>query len=126
MPALAIAAELRRQRPDLEPVLVGAERGIEKTLLPTRKYRHVLLPAEPRRRRTARREVASLSSRRPAGSSIVSPSWAQRLRLPPVPGLTRHPTRDPERDASRTRHGLLSSRVSFISAPRGQAHLHGV
>ena len=32
MPALAIAAELRRHRPDLEPVLVGAERGIEKTL----------------------------------------------------------------------------------------------
>ena len=51
MPALAIAAELRRQRPDLEPVLVGAERGIEKTLLPTRDFRHVLLPAEPLYRR---------------------------------------------------------------------------
>lgn len=51
MPALAIAAELRRQRPDLEPVLVGAERGIEKTLLPTREFRHVLLPAEPLYRR---------------------------------------------------------------------------
>jgi len=47
MPALAIAAELRRQRPDLEPVLVGATRGIERTLLPTRDFRHVLLPAEP-------------------------------------------------------------------------------
>jgi len=51
MPALAIAAELRRRRPDLEPVLVGAERGIEKTLLPTREFRHVLLPAEPLYRR---------------------------------------------------------------------------
>ncbi len=51
MPALAIAAELRRQRPDLEPVLVGAERGIEKTLLPTRHVRYVLLPAEPLYRR---------------------------------------------------------------------------
>lgn len=51
MPALAIAAELRRQRPDLEPVLVGAERGIERTLLPTREFRYVLLPAEPLYRR---------------------------------------------------------------------------
>jgi len=47
MPALAIASELRRRRPDLEPVLVGAVRGIEKSLLPTRDFRYVLLPAEP-------------------------------------------------------------------------------
>jgi UDP-N-acetylglucosamine:LPS N-acetylglucosamine transferase len=32
-------------------VLVGAERGIEKTLLPTRGFRHLLLPAEPLYRR---------------------------------------------------------------------------
>ncbi len=51
MPALALAGELRRQRPDLEPVLVGAVRGIERTLLPTRDFRHVLLPAEPLYRR---------------------------------------------------------------------------
>lgn len=51
MPALALAAELRSQRPDLEPVLVGAARGIERTLLPTRDFRHVLLPAEPLYRR---------------------------------------------------------------------------
>ncbi|HEX5004265.1 MAG TPA: UDP-N-acetylglucosamine--N-acetylmuramyl-(pentapeptide) pyrophosphoryl-undecaprenol N-acetylglucosamine transferase [Gemmatimonadales bacterium] len=51
MPALALAAEIRRQRPDLEPVLVGAERGIERDLLPTRGFRYVLLPAEPVYRR---------------------------------------------------------------------------
>lgn len=51
MPALALAAELRRQRPDLEPLLVGAVRGIEKSLLPTRDFRYVLLPAEPLYRR---------------------------------------------------------------------------
>ena len=51
MPALAIAAELRRRRPDLEPVLVGAVRGIEYSLLPTRDFRYVLLPAEPLYRR---------------------------------------------------------------------------
>ncbi len=47
MPALAIATELRLQRPDIEPVLVGAVRGIERDILPTREFRHALLPAEP-------------------------------------------------------------------------------
>lgn len=51
MPALAIATELRRQRPDLEPVLIGAERGIEARLLPTRDFRYHLLPSEPLYRR---------------------------------------------------------------------------
>ena len=51
MPALALASEIRRQRPDLEPVLVGAVRGIESSLLPTRSFRYVLLPAEPLYRR---------------------------------------------------------------------------
>ena len=51
MPALAIAAELTRTRPDLEAVLVGAQRGIEATLLPRYPFRHYLLPAEPLYRR---------------------------------------------------------------------------
>lgn len=51
MPALAIAAELRRQAPEVEPVLVGAERGIESLLLPNRNFRYELLPAEPIYRR---------------------------------------------------------------------------
>lgn len=51
MPALAIATRLRERRPDLEPVLVGAERGIEATLLATRDYRYHLLPVEPLYRR---------------------------------------------------------------------------
>lgn len=51
MPALAIASRLRERRPDLEPVLVGAERGIEARLLPTRDFRYHLLPVEPIYRR---------------------------------------------------------------------------
>ncbi|HWA16899.1 MAG TPA: UDP-N-acetylglucosamine--N-acetylmuramyl-(pentapeptide) pyrophosphoryl-undecaprenol N-acetylglucosamine transferase [Gemmatimonadales bacterium] len=51
MPALAIATELRCQRPDLDPVLIGAERGIEARLLPTRDFRYHLLPSEPIYRR---------------------------------------------------------------------------
>lgn len=51
MPALAIAARLRDTRPDLEPVLLGAERGIEAELLPSRGFRFHLLPFEPVYRR---------------------------------------------------------------------------
>jgi len=51
MPALAIAARLRERSPELEPVLIGAERGIEAQLLPTRDFRYHLLPSEPIYRR---------------------------------------------------------------------------
>ena len=51
MPALAIAARLRTRRPDLEPVLIGAERGIEAQLLPSRDFRYHLLSVEPIYRR---------------------------------------------------------------------------
>lgn len=47
IPALAIAAELRRSAPGVEPVLIGAERGIEAQLLPKRDFRYQLLPSEP-------------------------------------------------------------------------------
>jgi UDP-N-acetylglucosamine--N-acetylmuramyl-(pentapeptide) pyrophosphoryl-undecaprenol N-acetylglucosamine transferase len=52
MPALAIAETLRAMAPELEPVLVGAQRGIEARILPSRSFRHYLLPAEPIYRRT--------------------------------------------------------------------------
>jgi UDP-N-acetylglucosamine--N-acetylmuramyl-(pentapeptide) pyrophosphoryl-undecaprenol N-acetylglucosamine transferase len=51
MPALSIAAALAAAN-EFEPVLVGAERGVEAKLLPTRPFRHHLLPAEPIYRRT--------------------------------------------------------------------------
>jgi UDP-N-acetylglucosamine--N-acetylmuramyl-(pentapeptide) pyrophosphoryl-undecaprenol N-acetylglucosamine transferase len=47
MPALALAEAIRAIRSDVEPVLVGAIRGVEAQLLPTRPYRYHLLPAEP-------------------------------------------------------------------------------
>ena len=46
MPALAIARALR-ETGCVEPVLVGAVRGVEARLLPTRDFRYHLLPAEP-------------------------------------------------------------------------------
>jgi len=51
MPALAVASALVELRPDVEPVLVGARRGVEATLLPQRPYRFHLLPLEPIYRR---------------------------------------------------------------------------
>lgn len=51
MPALAIATELQRQDPAIRVVLVGAERGLEATLLPTRAWPFHLLPLEPIYRR---------------------------------------------------------------------------
>jgi UDP-N-acetylglucosamine--N-acetylmuramyl-(pentapeptide) pyrophosphoryl-undecaprenol N-acetylglucosamine transferase len=51
MPALAIATTLAERAPRLEPVLIGAVRGVEAQLLPTRDFRFHLLPTEPIYRR---------------------------------------------------------------------------
>jgi UDP-N-acetylglucosamine--N-acetylmuramyl-(pentapeptide) pyrophosphoryl-undecaprenol N-acetylglucosamine transferase len=51
MPALALADAIRSLRPEVEPVLVGAQRGVESAILPNRPWRFHLLPAEPIYRR---------------------------------------------------------------------------
>jgi len=51
IPALALAQALREADSGVEPVLVGAERGIEAELLPRQPFRHLLLPIEPIYRR---------------------------------------------------------------------------
>ena len=51
MPALAIAEAVRRKHPEWRVVLVGATRGVEASLLPTRTFPYELLPAEPIYRR---------------------------------------------------------------------------
>jgi UDP-N-acetylglucosamine--N-acetylmuramyl-(pentapeptide) pyrophosphoryl-undecaprenol N-acetylglucosamine transferase len=47
MPALAIAEALRDRAAGIEPVLVGAIRGVEARILPSRDFRYHLLPSEP-------------------------------------------------------------------------------
>ncbi|GBD33524.1 MAG: UDP-N-acetylglucosamine--N-acetylmuramyl-(pentapeptide) pyrophosphoryl-undecaprenol N-acetylglucosamine transferase [Gemmatimonadales bacterium] len=47
MPALAIAQALRDLNPEVMPVLVGAKRGVEASILPERPFPYYLLPAEP-------------------------------------------------------------------------------
>jgi UDP-N-acetylglucosamine--N-acetylmuramyl-(pentapeptide) pyrophosphoryl-undecaprenol N-acetylglucosamine transferase len=51
MPALALASALRGAANHIEPVLVGAARGVEGRLLPERDFRYHLLPVEPIYRR---------------------------------------------------------------------------
>src|SRR3989449_5664817 len=51
MPALALAQALREARPEAEPVLVGALRGIEAAVLPHHPFRFHLVPIEPIHRR---------------------------------------------------------------------------
>jgi UDP-N-acetylglucosamine--N-acetylmuramyl-(pentapeptide) pyrophosphoryl-undecaprenol N-acetylglucosamine transferase len=45
-PALAIAAALCELRPDVRPLFIGAERGLEARVLPERGEWHVLLPVQ--------------------------------------------------------------------------------
>ncbi len=51
MPALALADAFTELDDAVEPVLVGAERGVEASILPTRAYKHHLLPLHPIYRR---------------------------------------------------------------------------
>ena len=50
-PALAIARALMRVRPDVTPFFVGARRGIERNVLPTTGFEHILLDLHPFYRR---------------------------------------------------------------------------
>jgi UDP-N-acetylglucosamine--N-acetylmuramyl-(pentapeptide) pyrophosphoryl-undecaprenol N-acetylglucosamine transferase len=46
-PGLAIARALARVRPDVEPFFVGAQRGVERDVLPTAAFAHELLDLHP-------------------------------------------------------------------------------
>ncbi len=51
MPALALADALVAAASDVEVILVGARRGVEASILPSRPFRYYLLPSEPVYRR---------------------------------------------------------------------------
>src|SRR6266567_6994145 len=46
-PGIAIARALVRARPSIEPFFVGARRGIERQVLPTTEFPHLLLDLHP-------------------------------------------------------------------------------
>ncbi len=71
MPALALATAVQQLDPDVEPVLIGARRGVERDILPTKGFRYVLLPSRPLYRRqwwrNARWPATALQLRRQLG-----------------------------------------------------------
>src|SRR5438477_12692189 len=46
-PAIAIARALVRADPSIEPFFIGAQRGIERTVLPATEFPHLLLDLHP-------------------------------------------------------------------------------
>jgi UDP-N-acetylglucosamine--N-acetylmuramyl-(pentapeptide) pyrophosphoryl-undecaprenol N-acetylglucosamine transferase len=46
-PGLAIARAVQRLRPDIKPFFIGARRGVERDVLPTTEFPHVLLDLHP-------------------------------------------------------------------------------
>jgi UDP-N-acetylglucosamine--N-acetylmuramyl-(pentapeptide) pyrophosphoryl-undecaprenol N-acetylglucosamine transferase len=46
-PGLAIARAMRRLSPDVSPFFIGAQRGVERMVLPTTEFDHVLLDLHP-------------------------------------------------------------------------------
>ena len=46
-PGIAIARALVRARPSIEPFFVGAQRGIERDVLPKTEFPHLLLDLHP-------------------------------------------------------------------------------
>ncbi|UCG85984.1 MAG: UDP-N-acetylglucosamine--N-acetylmuramyl-(pentapeptide) pyrophosphoryl-undecaprenol N-acetylglucosamine transferase [Gemmatimonadota bacterium] len=100
MPALVLADALVSLDASVEPVLVGARRGVEASLLPGKRYRYHLLPLEPIYRRAWWRNLrwpfivwralrcggAVLASERPVlalgtGGYASGPILFQALRL---------------------------------------------
>ena len=57
-PAIAIADEIKRRYPDAEILFVGAERGLEKTLVPKRGYNIRLITVEGFDRKNLIRNVS--------------------------------------------------------------------
>ncbi len=59
-PGLAIADALVAQRPDLDIMFIGAQRGIERTVLPATRWRHELLDLHPLYRSAPLRNIQTL------------------------------------------------------------------
>lgn len=150
MPALALAEALAAARPDVEPVLVGAERGVEAQVLPRQPFRFHLLPVEPIYRRAwwrnARWPLVAwrlwravgriLDAEQPAvvvgtGGYAAGPVvWrAQRAGIPTVlqeanafPGLT---TRWLARRARQVHLGFPEARLGLRVGPGTAVHALG-
>jgi UDP-N-acetylglucosamine--N-acetylmuramyl-(pentapeptide) pyrophosphoryl-undecaprenol N-acetylglucosamine transferase len=149
-PALNIAAALTELRPDVEPIFVGARRGVEARVLPSKGVDHRLLPLQPIRRDRVwenwRLAPALLGTfwglvrltlaTRPrlivgTGGYASGPAcaWAVLTGVPvaiqeqnSVPGLT---TRWLSRFASQVHLGFPEAEVHLRKGNRTEIHAHG-
>lgn len=93
-PGLAIARALVRLRPDVEPFFVGAQRGIERDILPGTEFPHILLDLHPLYRRTfwnnwktvrgaasAWRQLGRVAAERRPGVVVGTGGYASGLAL---------------------------------------------
>jgi UDP-N-acetylglucosamine--N-acetylmuramyl-(pentapeptide) pyrophosphoryl-undecaprenol N-acetylglucosamine transferase len=93
-PGLAIARALVRLRPDVEPFFVGAQRGIEREVLPNAEFPYQLLPLHPLHRRspwknwrtivsavTVWRRIGRLVRERPPALVVGTGGYASGLML---------------------------------------------
>ena len=93
-PGLAIARALKQLRPDVEPFFIGAQRGIERDILPTTEFPHVLLDLHPLYRskvwnnaKTVRgavgawRQLAHLAAERAPAAVVGTGGYASGIAL---------------------------------------------
>lgn len=138
MPALALATAVRQLDSGIEPVLIGARRGVERDILPTKDFRHVLLPSEPLYRRqwwrNARlplagirlwRQLSDLFEReRPAG--VLGTGGYASAPVVWYAGLRGLPTALQEQNAlpgMATRWLSRHARHIYLGLPEARAHL---
>ena len=137
-PGLAIANEIQKQAPDVQPFFIGAERGIEREVLPTTEFPHTLLNLHPLYRRSplsnwrtvvgafsAWRAIATLArQQRPVAvvgtggyAAGVALAWARANGVPTIlhepdshPGLT-------------TRQFAKGANAIFLGFPEAESQL---
>jgi UDP-N-acetylglucosamine--N-acetylmuramyl-(pentapeptide) pyrophosphoryl-undecaprenol N-acetylglucosamine transferase len=139
-PGLAIARALVRQRSDARPFFVGAQRGIERDVLPTTEFPHLLLDLHPLYRprvwKNWRTLLGAISAWRALDAlrrerepvlvvgtggyaAGVTSLWARRRGIPlvqhigdAIPGLT-----------ARWSARLKNSREAYLGYPEAERHL---
>lgn len=137
-PGLAIANEIQKQAPNVQPFFIGAERGIEREVLPTTGYPHKLLNLHPLYRRSPlsnwRTIVGAVSAWRAIGklareqrpiavigtggyAAGVALAWA---RANGVPTMLHEPDSHP---GLTTRQFAKGAAAIFLGFPEAQSQL---
>lgn len=137
-PGLAIANEVQKQAPNVQPYFIGAKRGIEREVLPTTEFAHTLLDLHPLYRRSPlnnwRTIVGAVSSWRSIGriaraqrpiavvgtggyAAGIALAWA---RANGVPTMLHEPDSHP---GLTTRQFAKSANAVFLGFPEAEGQL---